>query len=60
MNKVTLEQKMSIKNLIEKGETYQEISELLSIGFYSVRKWGRIIKKRVVYALEWDVLEQVP
>ena len=45
MKKVTLEEKMAIKKLIEEGKTYREISELLSIGFYAVRKWGRIIKK---------------
>lgn len=59
MKKVTLEEKMSIKELIEKGKTYQEISELLGIGFYAVRKWGRIIKKKDVYLLQWDVQRQV-
>lgn len=45
MKKVTLEEKMSIKKLIEEGKTYQEISEQLTLGFYVVRKWARIIKK---------------
>lgn len=45
MKKVTLEEKMAIKNLLEKGKTFKHISEELELGFEVTRKWCRAIKK---------------
>lgn len=45
MKKVTLEEKMAIKDLLEKGKTFKNISEELGLGFEVTRKWCRAIKK---------------
>jgi len=57
MKKITLEDKMAIKDLVGQGKTYEEISKLLSLSFHVVRKWGRIIKKKDVYLLQWVALQ---
>lgn len=45
MKKVTLEEKIAIKELLEKGKTFKYISEELGLGFEVTRKWCRVIKK---------------
>jgi transposase len=37
--------KMAIKDLLNTGKSYGEISKALNIGFFCVRKWGQILKK---------------
>jgi hypothetical protein len=48
MAKTTLFEKESIRSGLVAGKSYQQLSEELGLSKRVVRKWGQVLKKKVV------------
>lgn len=51
--RTTLEERQSIKLMVEQNFKSPEIAQQLGISVWTVRKWRQIIKKGVVFILAW-------
>lgn len=55
----SLEQRDQIRQMVNQGFTSPAIAQALGVSVHTIRKWRRILKKRIPYTLPWVAPERV-